>query len=695
MYKKIAIFGFFVLFLVSVVRADILINEIMADPIADENLNEWVELYNGGSSGVNLSGWIIGDSNDNDTIEGGLYFGSGTILGAGAYALITDDSTRTYDNFDCANNVLRLYVDDSSIGNGLSNSGDTLYLYDSEGSLIDSFSYNETDEGNSWFLLNDSWDKGNVTCGYSNDGSYEAEKTGCDFSVSVITNQSFFDDGNNFDFDIYIKRKHGNKSNVTLFKEIRSSSGELVKSYANLTNEITNHKTYGYSPNLDEGSYVINTVIFPGCNDTDSSNDMDSKVIIVKEEEKSNESYLKIEKIYDLGTDNKAKFGQTLRVNVIVYKGVSTKNSIALWVENDKGDRISKESKTNVYTDFTDYTLTIPVQLKPNCDYDYKDGNYTLFIEGLDREDSFDLMVEDITDEMCEEVYLSEEDKANKRKFDYSLLFLPEKVRVGEKFESRVEMMNNDDSGVKVEFWSYVYRGSKVYSGDREENKKEDFIREGDSLVVKLSNKIESADPGLYKFKVKIRKDNQKTLKEITRDIIVEAEQGISCKIEDVGVNFSEGQLRLYPRIKNYGKEIRGLDVFVDTFFESKNLDVDLKEDEEKQLSFNFDAASERNVFFIRLENNGVLDFEKKEISVDETGFVDVGENEYLDGDFFEKNSLRKDVSGMTGRIVLATGDGPRVIYQSTSYKAKELVLGGIVFLLVILLIYLVHRKDI
>ena len=72
---------------------------------------------------------------------------------------------------------------------------------------------------------------------------------------------------------------------------------------------------------------------------------------------------MEIEKIYDLGSDKVAKFGQTIRVKVYVYKGDTTKNSIALYVENRK-DRISKQSKTSVYTRYTDYSLVIPIQLK-------------------------------------------------------------------------------------------------------------------------------------------------------------------------------------------------------------------------------------------------------------------------------------------------------------------------------------------
>ena len=72
----------------------IIINEIMANPVADESLNEWIEIFNDGSASINVSGWIIGDANDNDTIEGGLYNKEGTIIDHKGFAIITDEATR-------------------------------------------------------------------------------------------------------------------------------------------------------------------------------------------------------------------------------------------------------------------------------------------------------------------------------------------------------------------------------------------------------------------------------------------------------------------------------------------------------------------------------------------------------------------------------------------------------------------------
>jgi len=144
--------------------ANLIINEIMADPVADETLNEWVELYNNASNEVNVSSYLVGDDTDNDTIEGGLYNKEGTIIPAYGYAIITDEATRVYNNFNVNNNAIKLYVDDSSIGGyGLSNNGETIYLYDNNRNLIDKVTYPKTSEDLSWAFINSSWFKAEPT----------------------------------------------------------------------------------------------------------------------------------------------------------------------------------------------------------------------------------------------------------------------------------------------------------------------------------------------------------------------------------------------------------------------------------------------------------------------------------------------------------------------------------------------------
>lgn len=512
------------LLLLSESAVSIRINEIMAAPLADDSLNEWVEIYNNETAAVDLNGWVMGDSSDNDSIEGGLYGGSGTILDPGSYAIITDDATRVYNNFNVSSYALKLYIDDSSIGNGLSNSGETIYLYNTEKTLIHSVTYNSTDKGNTWAFFDGSWYEASPTPGYDNNGSLpvQQQNNGCDFSVVVSSNQTFFNSSGDFSFKIVISRISGQKSNITLFRQILNEYSEIEKSYSNITAEVTNSKTYQYSPNLDPGTYIIEAAITPECNDSDSENNKDSKMLVIRGNQQQNAPYITIEKLYDLGSDAKARYGQTVRAKVILYKGNSTGEAVEMWAEIN-GAKISKNTKVNMYDFYANYTLTLPLQLDPNCDLDYPGGSASLIIEGFGKQASHKFDIENITEDMCEyvEVENSVSEKA-KKGISYSIAYLPDAVLIGNQFESSINIENNDDSPHRLEIWSYVYRGSKCYSGERESNKIIKYIDANSSQVVRLKNIVNEVDSGLYNFKVKILKDALKTPYEITDDIVLE-----------------------------------------------------------------------------------------------------------------------------------------------------------------------------
>lgn len=118
--------------------ANILINEIMYDPEPNDNYNEWIELYNPTNQSINVSGWTITDNSAKDYLEGDFDHGNGTtIIPPHSYAIITDHGTKIYENFSIPNNTIRLYVDGSSIGNGLGNNGDKLILKNNTEETID------------------------------------------------------------------------------------------------------------------------------------------------------------------------------------------------------------------------------------------------------------------------------------------------------------------------------------------------------------------------------------------------------------------------------------------------------------------------------------------------------------------------------------------------------------------------------
>ncbi len=496
----------------------IIINEIMADPVADETLNEWLELYNDENKDVNVSGWVIGDDKDNDTIEGGLYNNEGTIIPAFGYAIITDDATRVYNNFNVSNDAVRLYVDDASIGNGLGNDGETIYIYDNNNNLRDKKTYNETTEDLSWAYINDSLFKSNPTPGFAND---ESLLSGCDYAVEFILSKEVFDNSSEFSFKIRASKVSGSSTNFTSKAKIEDLNGKSIREYEPFTNEsITKQRTSTeYTPNLEEGkSYFMDLNITVQCDDTNKNNDFDTRIITIKGKPLQEESSIGIENILDLGSDKKAKFGQTVRARLSVYKGNTNKKSVALWIENDKGKKLSKQSNINLEDKYTNYSITIPVQIIPNCDNDFKDDDYILKAEGMDAEDEEKIKIEDITDSLCE-VKVVERKEFSPKKFDFEIKDFNEIVDAGREFNTKIVFDNNNNADIPIKVWSYVYRGSKSYSGDREENMKE-FILKANSLhEIELENNVDGAESGDYKFKVVVNKNNQKTNNEIIKDI--------------------------------------------------------------------------------------------------------------------------------------------------------------------------------
>ena len=96
-------------------------------------LNEWVEIFNGSVSAVNLTGWSVADGIASDTLPAGM------TIAPGAFVVITGTSTtRTLWNIPQNVQVASL---GSPIGDGLGNAGDRVILRDSSGTIVDAVSW--------------------------------------------------------------------------------------------------------------------------------------------------------------------------------------------------------------------------------------------------------------------------------------------------------------------------------------------------------------------------------------------------------------------------------------------------------------------------------------------------------------------------------------------------------------------------
>ncbi len=519
--KKIISFSIFFILIIPFSYANLIINEIMADPLADEALNEWIELYNNNSFELNLSGYKISDSSDTDTIEGGLYNKEGTIIPAFGYAIITDEATRVYNNFNVSPQAIRLYVDDSSIGNGLSNNGETITLYDNNNNVIHSITYTKTSQDLSWSYVNGSLFKSDPTPGYNNLGAlYVGSSLGCDFQTEIILSNTLFEDPDNFSFRLRAVKNKGTTTNFTMRAKIIDLFDSIIKEYSPFTNaSITKQRTSStYSPNLQEGrSYYLIANISTDCEDSDISNNYDSRLITIKGGSLKADSDFHISNIYDLGSDNQAEFGQVIRFRLEVYKGNTLKKTITAWIENSEGKRASKTTKVNILEKYKNYSLTLPLQIDSNCDEELSDGTYYLIVDGLSYTDREKFKIKGHSTGLCKVIH-SSESIARSGKLEYELAKFNNTITT-RTINSEIKLSNTGDKDIKIKLWSYVYKGRKCYSGERKQNMQQFYLIAGSSEKIRLTNTINEAGPGEYKYKILINKDNQKTNKEIIETI--------------------------------------------------------------------------------------------------------------------------------------------------------------------------------
>lgn len=95
------------------------------------NSTDWIEIFNGTTSEINLTGWTITDNDSSDTLP--------TISGlpAGEYAVIVASGSSVAVPVD----ALQIVLSTPTIGNGLAEAGDKVILKDLSSSVIDQMSY--------------------------------------------------------------------------------------------------------------------------------------------------------------------------------------------------------------------------------------------------------------------------------------------------------------------------------------------------------------------------------------------------------------------------------------------------------------------------------------------------------------------------------------------------------------------------
>ena len=118
-----------------VVAADtVVINEINYNSHDDYESKDWLELYNAGTTDVDLTGWTYSDEDDDHVFA----FPDGTILNSGEYLVAAQEIA----SFSAIHPDVSNVVGDADFG--LSGGGELVRIFDASGAIVDSLTYDDS-----------------------------------------------------------------------------------------------------------------------------------------------------------------------------------------------------------------------------------------------------------------------------------------------------------------------------------------------------------------------------------------------------------------------------------------------------------------------------------------------------------------------------------------------------------------------
>ena len=163
------------LFLTSLTQGQLIITEIMSSSAHPTSANngDWFEVTNTGASAVNVNGIGFADSL---TVSERSFFPNFTLAaGASLIVLREDDATAFRQTWQIPNEI-RIFARTEFIPevSGLSSQGETLYLFDSNGSVLNQFEFGPATTGRSFARLQDG---GLIPGEVSMDGEFGARES--------------------------------------------------------------------------------------------------------------------------------------------------------------------------------------------------------------------------------------------------------------------------------------------------------------------------------------------------------------------------------------------------------------------------------------------------------------------------------------------------------------------------------------
>ncbi|MFC1691848.1 hypothetical protein ACFL0W_06740 [Nanoarchaeota archaeon] len=494
------------------------INEVMYNPVDNDNNKEFIELYDDEVL-LDLSNFTIGDLNQNDSLELVKFVDSN-------YALIVESGFI----YDISNIDASVYSAGSTIGDNLNNEEDCVYFYNdhNNNSLEDYFCYDNSladGNGRSLSYYDGDWlesDSINGTPGYENDCFIINEEYNitdlCDVSISINVDGMIFDNKEKIPYNHILSE---DISDFTIEYWVEDIEGNFAKSKYNTTN--INQKSWTPSISVPEKTFFLKAKLYTECNNSNSNITAEQMVIVkanITEEEynkttKETESSLRV-----ILPDEDLEFGNKYKFIIDAYKGDTSKRVINLWVEDANLKKVSAENaKVYVYTKYTEAEFSVDLELKQCEGFD---DPFFVVAEGLGEKFEQEISIEGYED--CKKE--NNENKGGAEGFDdsatgisYELVDFNNNISHPYNFDVKVKITNNDPESHEFSLYSYVYQNSKSFVLPRDLNRQNITISAKSDKIIVLKNDI-NADPGQYRFKVKIKKDDLKTEKELTEDIV-------------------------------------------------------------------------------------------------------------------------------------------------------------------------------
>ena len=538
MYRGL-IYLFVILLFLEISMADVLITEVMYDPECSDSYCEYVEIYNNNTQTINITSWTIEDSGSVDVLEGN---DEDILIPGNGYGIIVDSDSRIYSNFEVDDNVIWIYADDTAIGNGLSNT-ETIILKDENTTIVSNVTYDGSTNGKSYNLIDDSWNLSDATPGYGYNNviidyskikisEFLPDPNGDD--NQAMPNGEWVELYNSGEIDLDLmefkfKDNVGDEADVVI-TQTTTNQGTVIKSkeylvvYANGISSFLNNNGLEKITLYDLNDNIVDSISYDGSDEGVSwslAEDEWQKSTPTPgqdnfDEKQSIESEIKIEEIYDLG-DGAAEWGDIIRVKFYAYKGNTNQNVIWMWVEDKNNERVTKQSKFDIYDKFQNYTITYPIFIPENCDSGFESGKGRVVISGFDVN-----VYEEL--EIRETPLCKNSTSARKSLFEYELMEFPEEVD-GDEFKSQVKLKNNDDESLKVDVWGYVYSGNKQYVSSEKENLQSIELNPEEEKIIELNTKMVNLENEKdYRFKIKVLKDGRVTPYDITKEIAFKSE---------------------------------------------------------------------------------------------------------------------------------------------------------------------------